>query len=278
MGMRVTTNIAALNAQRNLVTSQMNMHDSFAKLASGSRINKAADDAAGLAISENLRAQIRSARQANRNANDGISMVQVAEGGLNEIGNILVRMRELGIQASSDTVGDRERGFIDTEIQQLKNEAERISKVTTWGTTKLLDGSSPSFDFQIGIFNNSFEDRISFDAGKNVATNDALNIASLDYKSKDGAQGALETLDAAQTRVNEMRSNLGALQNRLQSTTANLGVSEENLSAANSRIRDTDVAEASSELTRNNILMQAGTAALAQANQMNSVALSLIKG
>lgn len=278
MGMRVTTNIAALNAQRNLVTSQNNLHDSFAKLSSGSRINKASDDAAGLAISENLKAQVRSARQANRNANDGISMVQVAEGGLNEISNILVRMRELGIQAASDTVGDKERGFIDKEIQQLKSEAERISKVTTWGKAKLLDGSSPTFDFQVGVFNNSFEDRISFKASENEATNAALNIAGLDYNSKGGAQDALSILDDAQLKVNEMRSNLGALQNRLQSTTANLGVSEENLSAANSRIRDTDIAEASAELTRNNILLQAGTASLAQANQMNSVALSLIKG
>jgi flagellin len=278
MGMRVSTNIAAINAQRNLVSSQANMKDSFAKLSSGSRINKAADDAAGLAISENLKAQIRSARQANRNANDGISMVQVAEGGLNEIGNIIVRMRELGIQAASDTVGDRERGFINTEIQQLKNESERIAKVTTWGTTKLLDGSTPTFDFQVGLYNNSFEDRISFEAGQNEATLAALGLESVDYAAKEGAQEALGLLDEAQVRVNEMRSNLGALQNRLQSTTNNLLISEENLSAANSRIRDTDVAEASAELTRNNILLQAGTAALAQANQMNSVALNLIQG
>lgn len=278
MGMRVSTNIAAINAQRNLVGSQLSMKDSFAKLASGSRINKAADDAAGLAISENLKAQIRSSRQANRNANDGISMVQVAEGGLNEISNILIRMRELGIQAASDTVGDTERSFINTEIQQLKSEAERISKVTTWGKTKLLDGSSPTFDFQVGIFNDSFEDRISFDAAQNVATLSALGLDGIDYNQQEGAQDALSMLDDAQTRVNEMRSNLGALQNRLQSTTNNLLISEENLSAANSRIRDTDVAEASAELTRNNILLQAGTAALSQANQMNSVALSLISG
>lgn len=278
MGMRVSTNIAAVNAQRNLVNSQYNMRDSFAKLASGSRINKAADDAAGLAISESLKGQIRSARQANRNANDGISMVQVAEGGLNEIGNIIVRLRELGIQASSDTIGDTERGFINKEVEQLKNEAQRIAQVTTWGTTKLLDGSTPAFDFQVGIFNNSFEDRISFDAGQNQATLDALGLAGIDYTQKEGAQGALESLDSAQTRVNEMRSNLGALQNRLQSTVNNLLISEENLSAANSRIRDTDVAEASAELTRNNILLQAGTATLAQANQMNGVALSLIQG
>jgi flagellin len=278
MGMRVSTNVAALNAQRNLVNSQMNMRDSFAKLSSGSRINKAADDAAGLAISESLKGQIRSARQANRNANDGISMVQVAEGGLNEIGNIIVRLRELGIQAASDTIGDNERGFINKEVEQLKNEAQRISKVTTWGTTKLLDGSTPTFDFQVGLFNNSFEDRISFEAGKNVATLDALGLDGIDYTKKEGAQDALGMLDSAQTQVNGMRSDLGALQNRLQSTTNNLLISEENLSAANSRIRDTDVAEASAELTRNNILLQAGTAALSQANQMNSVALSLIKG
>jgi flagellin len=278
MGMRVSTNVAAINAQRNLVGSQNNMKDSFAKLSSGSRINKAADDAAGLAISENLKAQIRSARQANRNANDGMSMVQVAEGGLNEISNIIIRMRELGIQAASDTIGDTERGFINTEIQQLKNETERISKVTTWGHTKLLDGSSPAFDFQIGLFNNSFEDRITFNAGENVATLSSLGLDGLDYTQKEGAQGALQSLDDAQVRVNQMRSNLGALQNRLQSTTNNLLISEENLSAANSRIRDTDVAEASADLTRNNILLQAGTAALAQANQMNSVALNLIKG
>lgn len=276
MGMRVSTNIAAINAQRNLSGSQINIQNSLAKLSSGSRINKAADDAAGLAISENLKGQIRSTRQANRNANDGISMVQVAEGGLNEIGNIIVRMRELGIQAASDTIGDTERSFIDKEIQQLKDEAQRISSVTTWGTTKLLDGATPVFDFQVGVFNNDAEDRISFDASQNIATLDALGLAGLDYASKGGAQTALSALDDAQTRVNAMRSNLGALQNRLVSTVNNLGVAEENLSAANSRIRDTDVAEASAELTRNNILLQASTSTLAQANQANSIALKLI--
>lgn len=276
MGLRVSTNIAAINAQRNLSDSQRAINSSMSKLASGSRINKAADDAAGLAISENLKGQIRSARQANRNANDGISMVQVAEGGLNEIGNIVTRLRELGIQAASDTIGQKERTFIDKEVQALKNEVQRIASVTTWGTTKLLDGSSPTFDFQIGLYNDDFGDRISFEASNNVATIDALGIASLDYTSKEGAQEALESLDNAQENVNGMRANLGALQNRLQSTVQNLAVAEENLSAANSRIRDTDVAEASAEMTRNNILLQAGTSTLAQANQMNNVALSLI--
>jgi len=276
MGMRVTTNIAALNAQRNLIGSQRAINGSMAQLASGSRINKAADDAAGLAISENLKAQIRSASQAQRNANDGISMVQTAEGGLNEISNIIIRLRELGIQAASDTVGNTERGFVDKEVQQLKSEVQRIANVTTWGTTKLLDGSSPEFDFQVGIRNNQEEDRITFHAAENVATLDALGLSGLDYTSKEGAQSALESLDTAQTSVNGTRANLGALQNRLTSTVDNLGVAQENLSAANSRIRDTDVAQASSEMTRNNILLQAGTSTLAQANQVNQLALKLI--
>ena len=276
MGMRVTTNIAAINAQRNLIGSQRLLNSSMAQLSSGSRINKAADDAAGLAISENLKAQIRSAGQAQRNTNDGISMVQTAEGGLNEIGNIIVRLRELGIQAASDTVGKTERGFLDKETQQLKSEIQRIASVTTWGTTKLLDGSTPKFDFQVGLFNNAEEDRISFDASENVATIDALGLSGLDYTTKEGAQTALQALDNAQTSVNGYRANLGAIQNRLTSTADNLGVSIENLSAANSRIRDTDVAQASSEMTRNNILMQAGTSTLAQANQMNQLALKLI--
>lgn len=276
MGMRVTTNMAAINAQRNLVGSQRSINDSMAKLASGSRINKAADDAAGLAISEGLKAQIRSGVQAQRNANDGISMVQTAEGGLNEIGNIVVRLRELGIQAASDTVGETERGMLNKEVVQLKSEIQRISAVTTWGTTKLLDGSSPKFDFQVGLFNNSEEDRISFNAGENVATLDALGISGIDFSSKEGAQDALGMLDAAQTSVSGTRANLGALQNRLTSTVDNLGVAVENMSAANSRIRDTDVAQASSEMTRNNILLQAGTSTLAQANQSNQLALKLI--
>ena len=276
MGMRVTTNIAALNAQRNLVGSQRQINSSMAQLSSGSRINKAADDAAGLAISENLKAQIRSATQAQRNANDGISMVQTAEGGLNEISNIVIRLRELGIQAASDTVGDTERGFVDKEVQQLKNEIQRIASVTTWGSTKLLDGSTPNFDFQVGIRNNAEEDRITFHAGENVATLDALGLAGVDYTSKEGAQEALGLLDEAQTKVNGTRANLGALQNRLTSTVDNLGVSAENMSAANSRIRDTDIAEETSELTKNNILSQATISVLGQANNNSQMALKLL--
>ena len=276
MGMRITTNIAALNAQRNLVGTQRIVNDSMAKLASGSRINKAADDAAGLAISEGLKAQIRSAGMAQRNANDGISMVQTAEGGLDEIGNIIVRLRELGIQGASDTVGETERGMLNKEVVQLKGEMQRIAKSTTWGTTKLLDGSAPQFDFQVGIGNVPEADRITFDAGSNQATIDALGLEGIDFSTKEGSRDALSKLDDAQTQVNGTRAYLGALQNRLTSTADNLGVTQENLSAANSRIRDTDVAAASSEMTRNSILLQAGTATLAQANQSAQLALKLI--
>jgi len=276
MGFRVSTNIASVNAQRNLTDSQMRIQDSFAKLSSGSRINKSADDAAGLAISEHLKADIRSSRQANRNANDGISMVQVAEGGLNEISNIVTRLRELGIQASSDTIGDTERGMVNVEVSQLKDEMQRIAVTTKWGSVNLLDGTAPQFDFQVGIHNNDTEDRISFKAGENSATIDSLGLSGIDYATKEGAQQALALLDEAHTRVNSTRANLGALQNRLNSTVTNLGISEENLSAANSRIRDTDIASATAEMTRNNVLLQASTSTLAQANQIPGIALKLL--
>ncbi len=274
--MRISTNIAAVNAQRNLVTSQKTIQKSMQQLASGSRINIAADDAAGLAISEGLKAQARSAAQARRNANDGISMIQTAEGGLNEISNIVVRLRELGMQSASDTVSDTERGFLNKEVTQLKSEVQRLANVTTWGKTKLLDGSTPTFDYQVGLYQDPQNSIISFVASDNVATLDGLNIDGIDFSTKRGAQDGLENLDNALTQVNGMRSNLGALQNRLNSTSDNLSVQEENILSANSRIRDTDVAMASSEMVRNNILLQAGTATLSQANQVNSLALKLI--
>lgn len=276
MGMRIMTNMAAISSQRAMVGSSREIQKSMAQLSSGNRITKSADDAAGLAISENLKSQIRSYSQANRNANDGISMIQVAEGGLGEISNILTRMRELGIQAASDTVGDKERGLIHNEVSQLKQEVERIAQTTKFGSQKLIDGSGDTFDFQVGISNDPFADRVSYHSGDANATASNLNIDGFDYTSKEGAQDALATLDDAQTRVNGFRATLGALQNRLESTISNTSVMHENLSAANSRIRDADVAQASSELTRNNVLMQASTATLAQANQLPGMALKLI--
>ncbi len=276
MGLRVATNVASINAQRSLANSQMEIGKSFAQLSSGSRITKSSDDAAGLAISENLKSQIRGFQQASRNAGDGISMIQTAEGGLNEVNNILVRFRELGVQAASDSVGDEERGFINKEVQQLKQEADRIAKSTRFGKTQLIDGSGGTFDYQVGVNNEEGVDRISLDVSKISATTDALGLSSIDFSTKEGAQDALESLDKAENVVNGHRSTLGAMQSRLNSTTSNLGIAVENLSAANSRIRDTDIAESSSALTRNQIMLNASTAILAQANAAPQAALKLL--
>lgn len=276
MGMRISTNVASINAQRSMSFAQRDIQKSFAQLSSGSRITKAADDAAGLSISEGLKANSRSIQQAIRNSNDGISMVQVAEGGLNEISNIMTRLRELGIQAASDTVGEKERGFINNEVVQLVSEADRISKTTRFGGVNLIDGTGVRFDFQVGIFNNSDLDRISYNAEKTNATVENLGISGLDFSTKEGAQEALTTIDEAQVRTNGFRSDLGALQNRLSSTVDNLSVSYENIVAANSRIRDTDVASSSAELMRNNILLNASVTTLAQANSSPQMALKLI--
>jgi flagellin len=276
MGLRIATNLPSLSAQRSLAGSGREIGKTFAQLSSGTRITKAADDAAGLSISEGLKAQIRGYQQAGRNAADGISMVQTSEGGLSEIANILTRFRELGVQASSDTVGDQERGFINKEVEQLRNEADRIAKSTRFGRTSLLDGSADRFDFQVDINNDDFNDRIGFDAGKQNATASALGIEGLDFSSKGGARQALETIDKAQLQVNGYRATLGAIQNRLISTTDVIAVAQENLSAANSRIRDTDVAQASAELAKNNILQTASVSVLSQANAQPNMALKLV--
>lgn len=275
MGMRITTNVAAINTQRQLVNSQRNIQNSMAQLSSGFRINKSADDAAGLAISENMKAQMRSIVQARRNANDGISLVQTAEGALNEITNITTRIRELAIQASSDTIGDRERGFINLEVGQLKGEIDRIAATSRWNSTPLLDGTTQAFDFQVGSYATD-NDKITFDASKNVATLEALGLSDLDFATKEGARAALGLVDTAQDNLSGMRANIGAIQNRLTSTVDTLSVTEENLAAANSRIRDTDIAQTSSEMARNSVMLQAGTATLVQANQSTMLALKLL--
>lgn len=278
MGLRVTTNLASISAQRSMASSQREINKSFSQLSSGSRITKAADDAAGLSISETLKSTIRGYNQAQRNANDGISMVQVSEGGLSEISNILTRMRELGVQAASDTVGEDERGFINKEVQQLKSEMQRIAKTTRWGSNTLLDGSGSEYSFQIDINNDDFNDRIGFDASQQDATVSTLGVDGFDFSNKDEAREALEVLETAQRTVNGYRANLGAVQNRLISTSENLGAAVENFSSANSRIRDTDVAQSSAELARNNILLQASVSVLSQANQQPQSALRLING
>lgn len=276
MGMRITTNVAALNAQKNLGMTQRSMNTSMARLSSGFRINQAADDAAGLAISENLKAQIRGMRQANRNANDGISLVQVAEGSLNEVSNMLIRLRELGVQAASDTLGDTERKFLDVEYQQLKSEVQRVTESTNFNGYDLLNGTGGIIDIQVGTHNDPFKDRISFNASAANSTLEALGLTAESVASKEGAQLSLDVVDSALVSINAIRANFGAMQNRLTSTSNNLLVADENLSAANSRIRDTDVAAETSEMTRNNILLQAGISVLGQANNSQQMALKLL--
>lgn len=276
MGFRINTNVSSLAAQRSLSANNRASENTLAKLSSGSRITKAADDAAGLAISEKLKAKVTSTNQANRNANDGISMVQTAEGGLDEISSMLTRLRELSVQAASDTVGDSERAFSDMEYQNLKQEIERISQVTEFNGTKLLMGQGDKLDFQIGVNNDGFQDRISYDTQATNASISSLGVDSISVLSKEGAQSSLSTIDSAIEKVSGQRAALGAIQNRLISTSNNLQVTSENLSAANSRIRDVDYAQATAQNAKNNILGQAGTAVLAQANQQGQNALRLI--
>ncbi|WP_413576770.1 flagellin [Bdellovibrio sp. HCB290] len=276
MGLRIGTNVSALNAQKNLYMTRINADKSMARLASGQRINQAADDAAGLAISENLKGQIRGLRQANRNANDGISLVQVAEGSLNEVSNMLIRLRELGVQAASDTIGETERKFLDVEYQQLKSEIQRVTESTKFNGYELLNGTGGMIDIQVGVNNDPFQDRISFNAGAANSSLDSLGLTAESVGTKEGAQTSLSLIDNALTSVNAIRANFGALQNRLVSTSNNLLIADENLSAANSRIRDTDVAAETSEMTRNNILLQAGVSVLGQANQSQQLALKLL--
>jgi len=276
MGLRIATNIQALAAQRHLSTNYSSQAGSLEKLSSGSRINKAGDDAAGLAISEKLKGNIRSMKQATRNANDGISLVQTAEGAMNEIGNILVRVRELSIQGASDTIGDPERGFIDKEVQALKSEVERISNSTEFNGTKLLNGEGDNLEIQVGLHNTPELDRFIYDTPERVTTLAALGIDGISTADRTSSQENLDAIDGAIMKLSENRAGLGALQNRLLSTINNMNIYRENLEAANSRIRDTDMAETTSDLTKQNILTQATISVLGQANANPQMALKLL--
>ena len=276
MALRIATNVQALAAQRYLNLNHEAQNRSLERLASGNRINRSGDDAAGLAISEKLKADIRSMKQATRNANDGISLIQTAEGAMNEIGNILVRLRELSIQGASDTIGDKERGFIDKECQALKSEVDRISESTEFNGRKLLNGTSEPLDIQVGIKNDPRNDRFVFDTPGRVTTADALGIQDISTMDKESSQMNLEKLDGAISKLSENRAGLGALQNRIASTINNLNIYRENLESANSRIRDTDMAEETSELVKQNILTQANISVLGQANQNPALALKLL--
>jgi flagellin len=277
MGMRIGTNMASMAANRALNNSALDQKKVYARLASGNRITEAGDDAAGLSISEGLRSQIRSMAQAERNANDGVSFAQVAEGGLTEIGNMLIRMRELSVQASSDTIGDKERGYINKEVGSLLSEMDRIANSTNYNGTQLLNGQSSKgvLEFQVGIRNNE-ADRIQFKVNENDVRSSTLGVDGLDFSSIDDARSAMDKIDTALSRVFGARATLGAMQNKMQSTIGNLGIAKENLAQARSRIADTDIALETSAMVRGNILQAAGVSVLAQANQAPMAALKLL--
>jgi flagellin len=275
MGLRIATNVPSLATQRNVETSNAEAAKSFSRLSSGQRITRSGDDAAGLAISNNLEATTRGLKMAGRNANDGISLVQTAEGGINEVSNILIRMRELSVQAASDTVGDTERGFLNKETQSLKGEIDRISQVTNFNGTNLLNGESKKLSFQVGTQAGSMN-QIEFDPGKTDVRSSTLGVSGVDMSSKDGALSSLASLDGAINKVNENRSELGATQNRLHSAAQSIGITVENLSDAKSRIADTDIAAETSKMAKNQILANAGISVLAQANSMPNAAMKLL--
>jgi flagellin len=276
MSMSIRTNVSSLNAQRNLSATQNSLDSSLSKLSSGYRITKAGDDAAGLGISTKLEAQIRSYNQAVRNANDGLSVIQTTEASLNETSNILTRLRELAMQSASDGIGDVERGYVQTEADGLVAEIDRMAQVTKFNGTSLLDGSATTLDFQVGVDGTS-NDKISFDTIDATATT-LLGGTTLDVNDKVAAAAALSTLDAAIVAVSTSRATLGAAGNRFQSAINAIQSFSESLSAANSRIRDVDVAEETSAMSRAQILQQAGVSVLAQANQMPQLALKLLGG
>ncbi len=278
MGLRINTNVASINAQRALRQTRLNLDKTLERLSSGSRINRSGDDAAGLAISESLKAQIRGVKQAERNSMDGISLVQVAEGGLTEVSNIMIRLRELAVQAASDTIGSNERRFVNVEYEALLSEVDRIANSTEFNRVPLLNGSGGIIDIQVGTGNNPNTDRITFDPGSTNVSSTALGLNLTNVLDKNSAQASLAFIDKSIQAVASIRADFGAIQNRLQSTINNTAIAIENLSAANSRIRDADMAEETAELTKQNILAQAGTAVLSQANNSGAGALTLLQG
>ena len=276
MGLRIATNIASQSVQKNLKEVSNAGNAQLEKLSSGKRITKASDDAAGLAIATNLEAQTKGLRQATRNANDGISLVQTAEGGLNETSNILVRLRELTVQAASDTVGEQERGFLDKEYQQLSKEVDRISESTTFNGSQLLNGKGKgTMDFQVGAFAGE-QNKITFDASATDSSSSSIGISGTGIADKSDALDAISNVDAAITKVSGQRADLGSIQSRLGSTVKNLETQTINQDSARSVIQDVDVAEASATLASNNVVKNAAVTTLAQANQIPNSALRLI--
>lgn len=277
MGLRIRTNVASQAVRKTLTSADRIAGDSYEKLASGKRITKSADDAAGLGIAKKMEAEVRGYRMAQRNANAGISLVQVAEGGLNEATNIMTRMRELSIQASSDTVGEKERGYLNLEYEQLLSEVDRITKTTTFSGKELLTGNSETgtMDFHVGAYGGE-NNKISFDADQTDATIENLGISGTNIASKDDASENLSLIDDAIDTVSGFRANFGSIQSRLQSTISNLDTMSVNTEAARSRIEDVDIAAETAKLASTNVMKQAGISTLSQANNLPNNALRLI--
>jgi len=275
MALRINTNPVSLRAQQNLSKAQGALTSNVERLSSGLRINRAGDDAAGSSISSKLSSDTRGLKQASRNTNDAISVIQTAEGAMTEVNGLLTRMRELAVQsANGGTMTSSERSYIDQEFQLLESEINRIVNVTEFNGQKLIDGNmSAGVDFQVGM-NNTTDDRIALSVADSAST--ALGLNDDVLTSQTGAQAAINALDTAIQSVATSRGTLGTTQNRLTVTLTNLANMHENLSAANSRIKDVDVAQESASMTRNQILQQAGVAVLAQANSLPQSALSLI--
>ena len=275
MGLRVNTNIMSMSAQRNLSSTSTRLGDNFRRLSSGLRIDVAADDPAGLGISERMRSQIRSLSQASRNTQDGVSLVQTAEGSISEVLGNLNRMRELAVQSANGTYSDSDRLIMDAEFQQLIIEIDRIADTTKFNDIQLLDGSQATVPIQVGIEEGELIDVPLADV---TATTLGLDVTDFDLTSLDNATDVLDGIDAAIDTVNSMRGNLGAVQNRLDSSLRSILNVRENLAAAESRIRDVDVAEETADLTRNSIMQQAAISVLSQANAQPQIALNLLQG
>lgn len=276
MPISLLTNTTALSAKRNVEEANESLSKSLERLSSGKRINHAGDDAAGLAISDSFESRIRSMAQAERNTLDAVSLAQVAEGGMNEVSNIILRMRELAIQSASDTVSDKERELLQIETKELHNELGRLAESTKYLGTSLLNGQGQDFVFQIGPDNNE-NNRISYSASQIDLRPSTLGIDSVDLSSRDDAQGAIESLDNALQRIGKPRAQLGAIQERMHSITRTLASQQETLGAAKSRILDADLAQEASEAFRNQVRVKAGTAVMAQANTLPSLALRLLE-
>ncbi len=276
MSLIVNTNVASLRAQNALEISQSTVQKSFLRLSSGFRINSAADDAAGLGISESLRAKIRGYSVAERNTNNAISMANVAEGGLAQVSSIVIRMRELGVQSANGDLTSTDRGYLDTEFQLLKDEIDRLSNSTEFNGSSLLGGTATSIAFQVGIGTTS-NDVINLTFGGVTVSDLGLSGISVSGSNAVSAVAAINAMDAALGSVSTVRARFGAATNRLQISVSNTQVIRTNLAAANSAIRDVDVAEETSQLARSQVLLQAGASVLSQANQAPQLALQLIQ-